>query len=76
MAVVDSSGFAHRLKDIQSFKVMKLLARANQLQSQGHQVVHMEVGEPDFETPAAIVEAGIAALRAGENEIHQRSGHS
>jgi len=74
MAVVDSSGFAHRLKDIQSFKVMKLLARANQLQSQGHQVVHMEVGEPDFETPAAIVEAGIAALRAGKTKYTSAQG--
>ncbi len=74
MLVVENSGYAHRLKDIQSFKVMKLLARANQLQSEGHQVVHMEVGEPDFETPGAIVEAGIAALRAGKTKYTAAQG--
>ena len=66
--------YAHRLKDIQSFKVMKLLARANQLQAAGHEVVHMEVGEPDFETPPSIVSAGIDALRAGKTKYTPAQG--
>jgi len=57
--------YARRLKEIQSFKVMKLLARANELAGMGHDVVHMEVGEPDFPTPAPIVRAGMAALSSG-----------
>lgn len=44
---------------------MDLLARARALEAQGRDIVHMEIGEPDFPTPAPIVEAGIAALRAG-----------
>ncbi len=44
---------------------MALLARARQLEAQGRSIVHMEIGEPDFVTPAPIVEAGIKALQDG-----------
>jgi aspartate/methionine/tyrosine aminotransferase len=66
--------YAERLQEIQPFKVMKLLARANQLQAEGHQVVHMEVGEPDFPTPQPIVEAGIAALQGGKTKYTPAQG--
>ncbi|MBU1664048.1 MAG: aminotransferase class I/II-fold pyridoxal phosphate-dependent enzyme [Gammaproteobacteria bacterium] len=56
---------AHRTLDIEPFRVMAILARARALEAAGHDIVHMEVGEPDFPTPKPIVEAGIAALRAG-----------
>jgi aspartate/methionine/tyrosine aminotransferase len=57
--------FAHRTADIEPFRVMAILARARALEAAGRNIVHMEVGEPDFATPEPIVEAGIAALRAG-----------
>jgi aspartate/methionine/tyrosine aminotransferase len=38
------------------------LARARELESQGHDVIHLEVGEPDFATPAHIKRAGIAGI--------------
>jgi aspartate/methionine/tyrosine aminotransferase len=44
---------------------MDILARAQALQATGRDIIHLEIGEPDFATPAPIVEAGIAALRAG-----------
>jgi aspartate/methionine/tyrosine aminotransferase len=50
---------------IAPFYAMALLARARELEAEGRSVVHMEVGEPDFPTAAPIVEAGVAALRAG-----------
>ncbi|MCB1691192.1 MAG: pyridoxal phosphate-dependent aminotransferase [Pseudomonadales bacterium] len=58
--------FAERLARIESFRVMKLLARANALEEAGHDVIHMEVGEPDFPTPEPIVRAGQVALAAGK----------
>lgn len=58
-------GWAQRTRDIQAFHVMSVLARAKMLESQGHDVIHMEIGEPDFSTPAPIVRAGQAALAAG-----------
>jgi aspartate/methionine/tyrosine aminotransferase len=43
----------------------EVLVRARALEAQGVDVVHLEIGEPDFGTPANIVEAGCAALRDG-----------
>lgn len=56
---------ARRMAHIQPFHVMALLARARALEAQGHDIVHMEIGEPDFPTPAPIVAAGQRALAAG-----------
>ncbi len=53
------------MDDIEPFHVMDLLAQARSLEAAGRSVVHMEVGEPDFSTPAPIVDAGIEALREG-----------
>jgi aspartate/methionine/tyrosine aminotransferase len=44
---------------------IEVFARASAMQAQGRDIIHLEIGEPDFATPAHIVEAGIAALRAG-----------
>ena len=44
---------------------MDVLARAHALEAAGRRVVHMEIGEPDFTAPPAVVEAGIRALRDG-----------
>ncbi len=42
-----------------------VLARARQLEAEGKSVIHLEIGEPDFDTPKNIVEAGVKALRDG-----------
>jgi aspartate/methionine/tyrosine aminotransferase len=57
--------FAARIAGIDPFHVMDILARAQALEAAGRDVIHLEIGEPDFATPAPIVEAGVAALRAG-----------
>ncbi|MDC7705550.1 pyridoxal phosphate-dependent aminotransferase [Vogesella indigofera] len=54
-----------RLSAIAPFQVMVILEKARALQAAGHDVIHLEVGEPDFATPQAIVDAGRAALAAG-----------
>lgn len=53
---------ARRMRDIQPFHVMDLLAQAKTLEAQGRSIVHMEVGEPDFPTIQPIIDAGIRAL--------------
>lgn len=55
-----------RTEDINPFHVMDILAQAKQLEAQGQDIIHMEVGEPDFDTPQPIIDAGIAALRQGK----------
>ncbi len=57
---------AQRAHDITPFQVMDILAQAKSLESQGKDIIHLEVGEPDFDTPQPIVEAGINALRLGK----------
>ena len=59
------SGTGGRGRDIPPFYVMEILARAQALEAQGRDVVHMEVGEPDFPTPAPVVRAAEVALAAG-----------
>jgi aspartate/methionine/tyrosine aminotransferase len=53
---------------------MALLARANQLQADGHDVIHLEIGEPDFTTAAPIVAAGQAALANGHTRYTAARG--
>jgi aspartate/methionine/tyrosine aminotransferase len=53
------------MADIQPFHVMEVLGRANAMERAGRPVIHLEVGEPDFPTPAPVVEAGMRALAEG-----------
>ncbi|PPV41364.1 pyridoxal phosphate-dependent aminotransferase [Ectopseudomonas oleovorans] len=57
--------YSARSRAIEPFHVMALLARANELQAAGHDVIHLEIGEPDFTTAEPIIRAGQAALAAG-----------
>jgi aspartate/methionine/tyrosine aminotransferase len=57
---------ARRLAGIEPFHVMALLARAKQLEAQGRSIVHMEIGEPDFQTPQPIVDAALKAVAVGD----------
>jgi aspartate/methionine/tyrosine aminotransferase len=45
---------------------MALLARAKELEAQGRSIIHMEIGEPDFQTPQPIVEAALKAVAVGD----------
>jgi aspartate/methionine/tyrosine aminotransferase len=56
---------ARRAAEIEPFQVMDVLARAQALEAAGRRVIHMEIGEPDFTAPQAVVEAGVRALRGG-----------
>lgn len=54
------------MQGIAPFRVMEILARAKALEAQGRDIVHMEIGEPDFATPRTICEAGVRAIQSGE----------
>ncbi|MDD3433946.1 MAG: aminotransferase class I/II-fold pyridoxal phosphate-dependent enzyme, partial [Tepidiphilus sp.] len=57
--------FAARMGAITPFHVMELLRRASELERSGCDVIHMEVGEPDFPTPEPVLEAAQRFLAAG-----------
>ena len=54
-----------RAKDISPFIVMDVLDAAKEMEKKGENVIHLEVGEPDFDTPNVIKEAADDALRRG-----------
>jgi aspartate/methionine/tyrosine aminotransferase len=56
---------ASRIGRMGTESAFEVLARARALEAQGKKIIHLEIGEPDFATPAHIVEAGAEALRAG-----------
>jgi aspartate aminotransferase len=56
---------AQRMSRIGVEGAFKVLARARALEAQGRDIIHLEIGEPDFNTPAHIVEAGKRALDEG-----------
>jgi aspartate/methionine/tyrosine aminotransferase len=56
---------ATRMNRLGTETAFEVLVRARALEAQGRDVVHLEVGEPDFDTPANIIEAGAEALRSG-----------
>ena len=66
--------YASRLSGMAPFKVMEVLRRARELEAKGFDVVHMEVGEPDFPTPEPIVKAGQKALSKGHTKYTDARG--
>lgn len=54
--------------------MFKTLARVQELERAGQQIIHFELGEPDFDTPSNIVEAACAALRSGETHYTTSAG--
>jgi len=66
--------YSARSRAIEPFHVMALLARANELQAAGHDVIHLEIGEPDFTTAEPIIKAGQAALAAGKTRYTAARG--
>jgi aspartate/methionine/tyrosine aminotransferase len=57
---------ARRMRDIEPFHVLALLARARALEAEGRTIVHMEIGEPDFPSPKPVIKAAIEALSKGD----------
>jgi aspartate/methionine/tyrosine aminotransferase len=60
-----------RLGTETAFEVM---ARAKALEAQGKHIIHLQIGEPDFDTPKHVVEAGISALRDGQTHYCPAAG--
>lgn len=69
-----AQSYSARSRAIEPFHVMALLARANELQAAGHDVIHLEIGEPDFTTAEPIVRAGQVALGAGHTRYTAARG--
>lgn len=69
-----SERLAERTQTISPFYVMELLRRAKQLEDQGRDIIHMEIGEPDFITPRTISDAGVEHIQTGEIKYTPAAG--
>jgi aspartate/methionine/tyrosine aminotransferase len=65
---------ASRLSRLGTETAFEVLAKARALEAKGREVVHLEIGEPDFDTPPSIVAAGVAALERGETHYTPSAG--
>ncbi len=63
-----------RTAEMTSFIVMDVLERANEMERQGVHIIHLEVGEPDFDTPACVKEAACRALESGHTHYTHSLG--
>ena len=65
---------AGRMDRLGTETAFEVLVKAKALEAKGRDIVHLEVGEPDFATPANIVEAGTRALREGKTKYTPSAG--
>jgi aspartate/methionine/tyrosine aminotransferase len=65
---------AKRASEMPPFIVMDILERAHELERQGHHVVHLEIGEPDFPTPKCICDAATEAICQGRTHYTHSLG--
>src|SRR5271169_3928186 len=56
---------ARRMSRLGTETAFEVLNRARALERQGKSIIHLEIGEPDFDTPSNVIEAGVDALRKG-----------
>jgi aspartate aminotransferase len=74
MLAVTEDRIAAAVALLGSENAFQVLARARALEAKGRRVVHMEIGEPDFDTPEHIKEAAIAAMHAGQTHYTPSTG--
>jgi aspartate aminotransferase len=68
------AGLASGVARLGTESAFAVLARAKELERQGRDVIHLEIGEPDFDTPDHVTAAAVAALRAGETHYGPTAG--
>jgi aspartate/methionine/tyrosine aminotransferase len=59
---------------IQPFIVMEVMEKAAEMERKGEHIIHLEVGEPDFDTPQCIKDAAIEAIKAGKTHYTHSLG--
>ena len=72
---LDHTTISRKAQEIRPFLAMDMLERAQAIEREtGVNVIHLEVGEPDFNTPPAIVDAAVRAMRDGETHYTHSLG--
>ncbi|MBK9226372.1 MAG: pyridoxal phosphate-dependent aminotransferase [Ignavibacteria bacterium] len=65
---------ANRMNNLGTETAFEVLAKAKKLEAEGKSIIHLEIGEPDFPTPANICEAAIRSIQAGDTHYTPSAG--
>ncbi len=71
---MNEAKLARKMANLGTETAFEVLAKAKALEAQGHEMIHLEIGEPDFETPQNIKEAGIKAIQDGYTHYNASAG--
>ncbi len=66
---------AERMSRLGTETAFEVLNRARILERQGKDIIHLEIGEPDFDTPQNVIEAGVEAMRGGWTHYGPSAGY-
>lgn len=71
---MNSKELSHRARTISPFIVMEVLEKAQLMEAAGHEIIHLEIGEPDFPTPDPVTEAAMRALANNDGKYTHSLG--
>jgi len=66
---------ANRMSKLGTETAFEVLAKAKKLEAQGKDIIHLQIGEPDFDTPENIIDAGKSALDNGYTHYNPSAGY-
>jgi aspartate/methionine/tyrosine aminotransferase len=72
--VAPPKSLAARMGNLGTESAFEVLARARELERKGQSVIHLEIGEPDFPTPAHIIDEAVKAMRDGATHYGPSAG--
>src|SRR3954469_15003811 len=65
---------ANRMSRLGTETAFEVLVKARALEAKGKDIVHLEIGEPDFDTPSNVIDAGVKALQGGYTHYGPSAG--
>jgi aspartate aminotransferase len=74
MTQEQTNGFAQRIKNLRAEGAYAVLARAQELEAQGKEIIHLEIGQPDSDTYPHVSLAGIRAIATGQTRYNPPAG--
>lgn len=72
--IITMRRLSNKAMRLEGQKMFQVLAKTKELERQGREIVHFEIGDPDFDTPAAIIEAACRSLKNGSTHYTTSSG--
>jgi len=66
--------YAKRMSNLGTETAFEVLAKAKKLEAEGKSIIHLEIGEPDFDTPKNIIDAAVKSVQSGDTHYTPSNG--